>query len=64
MTSRSRRREEAGNFATGSALEILAVNGVALKSESTRTLFARSSATMGWAWLINASSSLSVMTRT
>ena len=28
-----------------SALEIFALNGVALKSESTRTMFARSSAT-------------------
>jgi hypothetical protein len=30
-------------------LEIFALNGVALKSASTRTMFARSSATMGWA---------------
>ena len=32
-----------------SALAILALNGVALKSASTRTMFARSSATMGLA---------------
>jgi hypothetical protein len=49
MTSRSRRREEAGNIHSSSALEIFALNGVALKSESTRTMFARSSATMGLA---------------
>jgi hypothetical protein len=47
-----------------SALAIFALNGVALKSASTRTLFARSPATMGLARAINASSSLSVMTRT
>jgi hypothetical protein len=53
---RSRRREEAGNVHSCSALEIFApardsseLNGVALKSESTRTMFARSSATMGLA---------------
>jgi len=34
-----------------SALEIFALNGVALKSASTRTLFARSSATMGYGLL-------------
>jgi hypothetical protein len=32
-----------------SALAIFALNGVALKSASTRTMFARSSATMGLA---------------
>jgi len=32
-----------------SALEIFALNGVALKSASTRTLFARSPAKMDWA---------------
>jgi hypothetical protein len=37
---------------------IFALNYVALKSESTRTMFARCSALMGLAWLINASSSL------
>jgi len=64
LTSRSRRREEAGNFFCCSALEIFALNGLAPKSAFPRTLFARSSATMGRAWLISASSALCVMTRT
>ncbi len=63
-TRRSRRREEAGNFPSRSALKLFALNGVTLKSESLRTMFARSSAMMGWTRLINASAALSVMTRT
>ena len=40
MTSRSRRREEVGIFFYSSALEIFALNGVALKSESKRPMLA------------------------
>ena len=38
-----------GKLHQRSALEIFALNGVVLKSESTHTMFARSSATMGLA---------------
>jgi len=41
-------------------LTVFALNGVALKFAAMRTLFARSSATLGWAQAVNINASLSL----